>query len=303
MVRSSSSHSLLVVLTSVLVVGCRGNEILENRFAANPQLQSSPNPSPTAIENASPNVQASPTVQASPSPVASPQNSPTPQVTIEDADKLAKLHPAWRSPIESLVQLKIIENQSLQQPITRAEFARWLWQANETLFADQASKQIRPAQASSSAVFSDVPPSHPDFAIIQGLAEAGLIPSALTNDPSATSFRPDAAVNRETLLLWKVPLDQRGALPRATLDSIKETWGFQDTAKIDPKLFPALYADYQSGDRANVKRVYGFTTLLQPKKPVTRAEAAVALSYIGTALEGVSATEVLNRPQPTPSPE
>jgi hypothetical protein len=64
----------------------------------------------------------------------------------------------------------------------------------------------------------------------------------LSNDPSAVLFRPDASLNREDLIAWKVPLDTRKALPNASIDTLKETWGFQDTAKIDPKLlwFKAL---------------------------------------------------------------
>ena len=155
-------------------------------------------------------------------------------------------------------------------------------------------------------MFTDVPNTNPDFAYIQGFADAGVIPSALTNDPSATLFRPDAPLTREDLLLWKVPLDQRGALPKASLDNIKETWGFQDAAKINPKAWSALYADFQSGDRANLRRMFGFITIFQPKKPVTRAEAATALWYLGNQTDGISAEEALktaeNPPQPSPDP-
>ncbi|MDY7016303.1 MAG: S-layer homology domain-containing protein, partial [Cyanobacteriota bacterium] len=98
-------------------------------------------------------------------------------------------------------------------------------------------------------------------------------------------------LTRENLVLWKVPLDTRQGLPKATLDEVQKTWGFQDTEKIDPLALRALLSDYQNGEQANIRRTFGFTTLFQPKKPVTRAEAAMALSYFGYQGEGVTAKE------------
>jgi hypothetical protein len=95
------------------------------------------------------------------------------------------------------------------------------------------------------------------------------------------------------MLLWKVPTDTRQPLPTANLDAIKQTWGFQDAAKISPKAQQAILADYQNGDLSNVRRVFGYTTLFQPKRVVTRAEAAASLWYFGYAGDGISAQEVL----------
>ncbi|MEY4519026.1 MAG: hypothetical protein RLZZ499_1625, partial [Cyanobacteriota bacterium] len=55
----------------------------------------------------------------------------------------------------------------------------------------------------------------------------------------------------------------------------------------------ALYDDFQNGDRSNVRRIFGYTTLFQPKKPVTRAEAAASLWYFGFQGDGITAKEVL----------
>jgi hypothetical protein len=74
---------------------------------------------------------------------------------------------------------------------------------------------------------------------------------------------------------------------------VKQTWGFQDVGKIDPKALRAVLADFQSGEQSNIRRVFGYTTLFQPKKPVTRAEAAAALWYFGTQGDGVSAADAL----------
>ena len=39
--------------------------------------------------------------------------------------------------------------------------------------------------------------------------------------------------------------------------------------------------------------MFGYTTLFQPKKPVTRAEAAASLWYFGFQGDGITAKEVL----------
>jgi hypothetical protein len=177
--------------------------------------------------------------------------------------------------------------------ITHREYARWLVAANNAMHPNNPSKQIRLAAESAQPAFSDVPKTDPDFPVIQGLAEAGLIPSPLSGDSTQVLFRPDAPLTREQLILWKVPLDTRQGLPTANLDAVKQTWGFQDAGKIDPKALRAVLADFQNGEQSNIRRVFGYTTLFQPKKPVTRAEAAAALWYFGTQGEGMSATEAL----------
>ncbi|MDM9380948.1 S-layer homology domain-containing protein [Chlorogloeopsis sp. ULAP01] len=192
------------------------------------------------------------------------------------------------------------------QAITHREYARWLVAANNAMHPNNPSKQIRLASESAQPAFSDVPPTDPDFSAIQGLAEAGLIPSPLSGDSTQVLFRPDAPLTREQLILWKVPLDTRQALPTANLDAVKQTWGFQDVGKIDSKALRAVLADFQNGEQSNIRRVFGYTTLFQPKKPVTRAEAAAALWYFGTQGEGMSATDALKlqrSPQPTSQPQ
>ncbi|KST64975.1 hypothetical protein BC008_19550 [Mastigocoleus testarum BC008] len=177
--------------------------------------------------------------------------------------------------------------------ITRREYARWLITAYNKMHGNDPTKQIRLASASTKPVFRDVSKTDPDFGVIQGLAEAGIIPSSLSGDSTQVLFQPNSPLNREQLILWKVPLDVRQALPTASLESVKQTWGFQDSAKISSRALRAVLADFQNGDKANIRRVFGYTTLFQPKKPVTRAEAASALWYFGTEGEGVSARDAL----------
>jgi len=221
---------------------------------------------------------------------------------------LNKVPPEWRQHIQDLATLGVlsIDSQTSKsnstattnqlEPnkiITRREYARWLVAANNALYSNNPAKQIRLASETNQPAFRDILPKDPDFPAIQGLAEAGLIPSPLSGDATAILFRPDAPLTREQLLLWKVPLDTRQPLPAANLEAVKQSWGFQDTEKIDPKALRAVLADFQNAEQANIRRVFGYTTLFQPKKPITRAEAGAALWYFGTQGEGMSATEAL----------
>lgn len=179
------------------------------------------------------------------------------------------------------------------QPITRREYIRWLVATNNRLFANRPAQQVRSGLPTSQPAFRDVPATDPDFGAIQGLAEAGVLPSLLSGDSAAALFQPDQPLIRETLLSWKVPMDTRQPLPAATMEAIKQTWGFADTARIDPKALKAVLADFQNGDQSNIRRAFGFTTLFQPRKKVTRSEAAATLWHFGYQGEGQSAQDAL----------
>jgi len=239
-----------------------------------------------------------------------PTPTPTPEVATSPGSfgDLEETPPQLRPYVDDLVTLGVLTAANNQpnkfepnKTITHREYAKWLLQTHNKLYANNPTRQIRLASAASPPAFQDIPKSDPDFPIIQGLAEAGIIPSPLSGDSTSLLFRPEAVVTRQDLLQWKVPLDLGKALPNATLDSIKETWGFQDAAKIDPKAWRSLYADFQNGDQANIRRVFGYTTLFQPKRPVTRAETAAALWYFGFQGEGISASEVLPKASDQPT--
>lgn len=239
--------------------------------------------------------------------------SSTPSQDFTDLDKVPQ---ELRQHIEDLAALGVLsldssgsknnpEATSIQfepnKTISRREYARWLVAANNQIFANRPGQQIRLASETTQPAFQDVPRSDRDFQSIQALAEAGLIASPLTGDTTAVLFRPDTPLTRENLILWKVPLDTRQALPSTSIDTVKQTWGFQDVAKIDPKALRAVLADFQNGEQANIRRIFGYTTLFQPKKPVTRAEAVTAIWYFGSQGEGLSAKEALQlKRQPNP---
>jgi len=235
-----------------------------------------------------------------------PASTPDASKTTSEFSDLNKVLPELRQHIEDLAALGVLSVESNaaktntvtnqfepNKIITRKEYARWLVAANNAMYANNPAKQIRLASESAQSAFSDVAKTNPDFGQIQGLAEAGLIPSPLSGDSTEVLFRPDAPLTREQLILWKLPLDTRQALPGANLDTVKQTWGFQDVGKIDPKALRAVLADFQNAEQSNIRRVFGYTTLFQPKKPVTRAEAAAALWYFGTQGDGVSASDAL----------
>ena len=240
-------------------------------------------------------------------PVAATGNS------LKDIDKAPQ---ELRQYIEDLAALDVLQlassesksSQSTLDPnktISRRDYARWLVAANNKFHTTSPAQQIRLASETAQPAFQDVPPQDPDFSAIQGLAEAGLIPSSLSGNSTTVLFRPDAPLTREQLIAWKVPIDTRQALPNASIDAVKQTWGFQDAARIDPQALRAVLADFQNTEQSNIRRVFGYTTLFQPKKPVTRAEAAAALWYFGTSSEGLSAKDVLKlenqQPSATPS--
>lgn len=238
-----------------------------------------------------------------------PSTPPSPVTTATPTQpNLADLPPQLQAYITDLQTLGVLKSANgssdfqPNEPISRRKFARWLVSANNLMNVNRPANQIRLAPPSSQPVFSDVPASDPDFGAIQGLAEAGVISSRLSGDTAATTFRPDAPLTREALVLWKVPLDIRRSLPNGSVDLVQQTWGFQDAPQINPKVLRALVADHQNGEQSNIRRAFGFTTLFQPNKPVTQAEAAAALWFFGSPADGMSAQDALRTNQPAAQP-
>ncbi|MBD2189946.1 hypothetical protein [Pseudanabaena mucicola] len=215
--------------------------------------------------------------------------APPPVKQFSDLDTAPAPLRGW---ISDLYQLGTITPKTGQEfkpniLVARREYARWLLETNNRLYKNQPSRQIRLAQPTEKPIFVDVPNQHPDFAVIQGLANAGLI-------GSSDRFFPGEPLSRQELVQWKIPLDLRQPLPRATLENIRQSWGFQDSDRISDDALSAIFADAQLRDISNIRRSFGFTTLLQPQKPVTRAEAAASLWYFGTATDGISASRALD---------
>lgn len=241
------------------------------------------------------------------SPAAAPQTpqdlpaiATAPSATFADLNTAPEPLRAYLKDVAALEILTPLAPQSRRfapdKPIRRRTFARWLAAAHASFWQDRPEWQIRPVSAADAPVFADVPATDPDFATIQSLAAAGIIPSKLSGDDGPTNFAPDDSLTREALVAWKVPLDWRRGLPPATEEKVQEVWGFQDTDRIAAGNLAAVAADAASGDRANLRRILGYTQLLRPQQPVTRAEAAAALWFFGTDAEtGRSAKQVLSQ--------
>lgn len=299
---------------AVLLGGCAGGplaERLQNSLAPDPRLVASPAPegTPTPVPSPTSSPTASPTATPNLDATAPPTAATDPSTTGTDLEGAIAAAPAPLRPYLQdwavLGTLAIAEGADAKtalgfdpnRPISRRTFARWLLTTHNRLYENRPAEALRPARPNATAIFKDVPTGDRDFATIQGLAEAGILPSPLAGAGGPTEFRPDAPLTRETLLTWKVPLDWRQNLPIATVDTVQKTWGFQDAAKIDPSALRAIAADHQNGELSNVRRAFGFTTLLQPKATVTHAEAAAALWYFGLENQGISAQDALAAPQ------
>ncbi|KAG6426518.1 hypothetical protein SASPL_110743 [Salvia splendens] len=189
----------------------------------------------------------------------------------------------------ALQVLKVIED--CVQPgdlCTQREYARWLVQASSALSRNTTSK-VYPAmfiENVSELAFDDITPEDPDFPFIQGLAEAGLIASKLSRhdmqsydkeDTSPLYFFPESSLSRQDLVSWKMALEKR-KLPAVDKKILQQLTGFMDIDKVNPDAWPAVVADIAAGDQGIITLAFGYTRLFQPEKPVTKAQAAIALS-------------------------
>ncbi len=225
-------------------------------------------------------------------PSKSPSSTTSPSPTTKTPIDNRSLPSANGDYVADLAQLGILSStDTVSRGVTRREYVRWLVAAYNRIHSTKPTQQLKLATTDAKPIFSDVPTTHPDFPSIQGLAEAGLIPSPLSGDTTNVLFRPDVPLTREQLILWKVPLDTRQALPAASLDAVKQTWGFQDAAKVDSKALRAILADFQNGDQSNIRRVFGYTTLFQPKKTVNLGEVAATIWFFGANSDGLSARD------------
>ncbi|XVE64238.1 hypothetical protein DITRI_Ditri07aG0085200 [Diplodiscus trichospermus] len=188
--------------------------------------------------------------------------------------------------LAALKVLKVIEADAQPSDLcTRREYARWLLSASSALSRSSVSK-VYPAmyiENVTELAFDDITPEDPDFSSIQGLAEAGLISSKLSNQNLHNDnlapfyFFPESPLSRQDLVSWKMALDKR-QFPEADQKILYQLSGFIDIDKINPDAWPAIVADLSAGEQGIIALAFGCTRLFQPNKPVTKAQAAVALA-------------------------
>lgn len=302
-------RSVFLVSLVLLLGGCAGNQDAENALKPDARL-SSPSPAPSPVPSSN--------ILPTPTPIASPTESPTPTpIGWQDIDKTpAQLRPY----VDDMLALNLVlpdaqmpDANRLNAPISRREFAKWLLLTNNRFYQSRPTKQIRIDRPSSTPTFQDIPNSDPDFAILQSLADAGILPSTLSRDTKNEGkndrFKPSEALTREELLRWKMPLDSRSSQGDVlAIETLRKTLPFQDLSKvIHPETLRLIALDLQNGDRSNLRRSLGYTTLLQPQRSVTRAEAAAVLWSIGaegavlTAKDSLKGSSIPTTSTPTPA--
>lgn len=201
--------------------------------------------------------------------------------------------PTQLEALNALKKLKIIEYDAGADDLcTKREYARWLVKANSMLERRAKHRIIPMGLIPGSAVlaFDDVNIEDPDFWCIQALGEAGIISSRLSsskfsslsdmaksNDDERFYFFPDNLLTRFDLLNWRALLEYSNCSELKEKISRTKLHLFDLSAsKLD--VYPQLLMDLMSGNGSIARRTFGNTRRLQPEKPITKAQAAVALS-------------------------
>ncbi|XP_077244007.1 SLH domain protein isoform X2 [Tasmannia lanceolata] len=201
-----------------------------------------------------------------------------------------------------LKKLKVIENDVKSDELcTKREFARWLVKENSLLERNPKHWIVPPMLTAGSTVgvFNDVSVADPDFWCIQALAEAGIVPSKLISPKfgsldvdsserqARVEFFPDSFISRLDLVNWITQLEysllpgieEKVLKPNLfTVQMLRKGVGFMDVEAVGPSALPELFMDMLAGDKSIVRKVFGYSRRLQPHRPVTKAQAAVALT-------------------------
>ncbi|KAL9292711.1 putative S-layer domain-containing protein [Arabidopsis thaliana] len=192
---------------------------------------------------------------------------------------------AQQEAIAVLKKLKIYEDDIVADELcTKREYARWLVRSN-SLLERNPMHRIVPAVAlagSSIPAFDDINTSDPDFEYIQALAEAGITSSKLSgedsrNDLGNINFNPESFVSRLDLVNWKAQLEC-GFHPEIMEEISRTKVDYIDTKNINPDMALGFFLDFLMGDKSTIRNVFGRIKRFQPNRPVTKAQAAVALT-------------------------
>ncbi|KAK1299276.1 hypothetical protein QJS10_CPB14g00192 [Acorus calamus] len=190
-----------------------------------------------------------------------------------------------------LKKLKIIEEDVKSDELcTRKEYARWLVRMNSLLERNPKKRLAlwTLTEGSMSTAFDDVNVSDSDFSYIQALAEVGIVrsklsakdsgcPEDISNQEGRIEFAPEKYLSRLDLVDWKAQLDYF-FMPGLEEKIIIKKVGLMDLMELSPNASPGLFMDLLAGDKSIIRKVFGNTRRLQPLKPVTKAQAAVALT-------------------------
>jgi S-layer homology domain len=178
-------------------------------------------------------------------------------------------------------------------PVKRRDFARWMFKANNAVWADQPSRQIHPADATTQSSFSDLAPTDPDFRYVQGLNDAGIA----VGFPDKT-FKADQPLTREQMIAIKSGLDRGGLHKSYATDESYARYNlpaWKDKDKVSKTYVGAIATDIEDDPKAagtvkidNIGRTFGAIAMFRPQQSVTRAQAAVLLNVIGAHSESTA---------------
>ncbi|KAL3636122.1 hypothetical protein CASFOL_020669 [Castilleja foliolosa] len=180
----------------------------------------------------------------------------------------------------ALKTLKIIEDDvKVDKLCTRREYARWLIHSNSQLERNIKHRINTSAALSGSRItaFDDVGIDDPDFESIQSLAEAGVVHSKLSDRNGGFQFFPERFISRQDLISWKAKIEYK-VKPGIDEKMSQKKIGFLDAKEISPNALVELFVDILADEKSIIRRVFGQSKRLQPSKPCTNGQAAVALS-------------------------
>ncbi|KAG5603747.1 hypothetical protein H5410_025239 [Solanum commersonii] len=189
-----------------------------------------------------------------------------------------------------LKKLKMIEDDvKADELCSRREYARWLVKVNTQLERSRKHRIVPSVVLSGStiAAFDDVSVEDPDFVTIQSLAEAGIIPSKLSDKELASTpnvsedqgvcFFPDRFLSRQDLISWKAKIEYE-VTPGIDKEISRKNIGFLDVRDINSEALVELFVDLRAGEQSILRRAFGQAKRFQPDKPSTKAQAAVSLT-------------------------
>jgi hypothetical protein len=164
------------------------------------------------------------------------------------------------------------------QVIGRGAFITWLVRANDIFFRDQPRRQIPLASSNGLPVFSDVTASVPCFPYVQGMVDRGY---PVGWGPQELGYDHD--LTREYMIFLRDGVDLgASAVVKDPAEynpiRIRLRTFLKDADLVSDPYLAAVLADVTQG--RSIRLAFGKAESLNPKRPLTRREAALAVSEI-----------------------
>lgn len=166
-------------------------------------------------------------------------------------------------------------------PIERGDYIMWLVRAHHIFNRDDPKEWFPLAEKEDTWTFSDVTPGSMSYPYLQGMVNAGLIVGFTAPGQEYNYARN---IIRERMILL------RGAMELGTEEVTARPEEYEnlrvhlsnlidDAADVTDEYVPAVLADLQKGH--TIELVWGNVDKLEPRKLLTRREAARSVSRMG----------------------